>query len=180
MKESMRLRVEGYEGEFIVNPMPLDKGLKLCRTVDLMILRALKALDTLKEPIIKLILDGDMGDVTDEEIIGVVKNANIERVMEVFIEVIQTLDSDELLRFVQAMLSNVQYLSKDAGALDFSEMSTINRIFGGNISSIYRVMFAVMKYNNFTPFAIGGIGSLLKQTDSSTVPDQKVKPSANF
>lgn len=179
MKEVKELQISGLDGTFHLKPMPLLKGLKLCRKIETMIVKALKSVDAVKEPLLELILGGTESDVDNEELVQMVRGANIEKIMEVFLEVLTIMSDSEFEQFVFEMLSTCQYVRKGTGAIDFTEKSALDVAFGGNIASVYQVLYAIMEYNNFTPFAIAGIGNRIRQIGSSIVLAGKEAPLQN-
>jgi len=179
MKSTEKVKITGFAGEFEFSPIPLSKALKLNRKIERMTFNALKALESLKEPLIDFFLSSGDGDVSDEELVGMAKGANIERLMEVGEQVFSTMNDDEFLQFVKDVLQATKYISNEFGAIEVCDPSHFDRIFAGNVAGIYPVLFKAMKYNNFTPFAIAGIGNAMKKIGFSSVPAESQNPSEN-
>ena len=179
MKYAEKATITGFSGEFEFNPIPLSKALKLNRKIEKMTFNALKALESLKEPIIDFFLSSGDGEVSDAELVSMAKGANIEKLMEVGEQVFSTMNDDEFLQFVKDVLQNTKYISGEFGAIDVTDPSHFDKIFAGNVAGIYPVLFKAMKYNNFTPFAIAGIGNVIAKIGFSSVPAENQSPSEN-
>lgn len=181
MKKTQDLIINGIEGKFILKAMPLSQGLLLCRKIENMILTALKATDSIKEPIIDLIFGGaDVDNMSDGEFIGTLRKANIENVMKVFSEVLNTMSPTEFVKFTKDMTQSCQFIGDGVGAIDFtSSPDKLEEIFAGNIASIYILLFKIMEYNNFTPFAFASIGERIKTMFISNEPAQTEESSEN-
>lgn len=175
MKDQKEVLIKGFEGKFLFNPIPLNKALKLNRKIEKMTLNALKSLEALKAPLVDLLLSDKASDVSDAELAEIIKSTNVEKLIEVMEKVFGTLSDDEFETFVKELLYSTKFVAAGVGAIELSEDSTFQRVFAGNVAGIYPVIFEAMKYNNFTPFALAGIGNLIKKIGFSPVPagDQK-------
>jgi hypothetical protein len=178
MKSKETVKMKGFTGEFEYSPIPLSKALKLNRKIERMTLNALKALESLKEPLVDFFLS-EGTEATDGEIINMAKKANLEKLMEVGEQVFSTMDDEEFLQFVKDILQNTKYISSEFGAIDVTDAQYFDQIFAGNVAGIYPVLFKAMKYNNFTPFAIVGIGNVMDKIGFSSVPTQDQSTSEN-
>jgi hypothetical protein len=164
MKAPFKTKIEGFEGEFEFCPIPLSKALKLNRKIEKMTLNALKSLEALKAPLVDLILsEGSEEGVTDQELSNMVMSTDIEKLMEVGEKIFSTLSDDEFEQFVKDLLSSSKYIVVGLGAVDITDDKHFSQIFSGNVAGIYPVIFQSMKYNNFTPFALAGIGNVMKK-----------------
>jgi hypothetical protein len=179
MKESLEVQIEGIKGKFQINPIPLTRALKLNRKVERLTINALKALESLKEPLIDMFLSDGSDDVSDEEMIDMLRKANIEKTLGVIQEVISTMNDAEFEQFIKEMFKDVKCVVEGLGAVEVTDDQYFDKIFAGAVASIYPLLYEVMKYNNFTPFAVAGIGKLMNKINGSTMPAEKASDSEN-
>lgn len=179
MKESQKIKIEGFVGEFEFNPIPLSKALKLNRKIEKMTLNALKSLEALKAPLVDLFLSGSGADVSDQELANMIKSTDVEKLVEVGDKIFSTLSDDEFEVFVKDLLSYTKYTAVGLGVVDLCDDKMFQHVFSGNVAGIYPVIFQSMKYNNFTPFALAGIGNVMKKIGFSPVVAQGQVSSAD-
>jgi hypothetical protein len=119
---------------FQLNPLPALRALKLDKKVVTMIIPVFKGFEGL-----------------DQEI-------NLGAAIEAVSEALLKLEDNEYEKFILDILSTVQYLPSGKAPIEI-DSDVINNQFSGEIMSIYRLIFEVMKYNRFSPFEMVGDGN---------------------
>lgn len=103
---------------------------------------------------------------------------DLEAVSKAFSESLGRMKDDEFEKLVTDLLSSVLYLPTGAAPQELNP-ETINQVFRGKISLIYKLMFEVMRYNKFSPFELVGGGNVINKILSSTGPIKIQKKNGN-
>lgn len=91
------------------------------------------------------------------------QEVNIGEAVDGFGEALDRLGEDEYKKFILSLLSTTIVTVPGKPPETFSE-SVINEVFAGNALVLYQLVFEIMRYNNFTPFALIGKGGGKIQT----------------
>jgi len=91
-------------------------------------------------------------------------NIDFTKVAKVVSDVLSSLPDHEYEQIIISSLRGVVYLETGKAPEEIT-LPVFNRIFVGQLLSVYKVMFEVMKFNKFCFFElVGGIGSETKKT----------------
>ena len=90
-------------------------------------------------------------------------------------EALGRLPDTDFENLVTDLLSCVVYLPKGESPIELTSIQSINAIFCGEIVLIYKLLFEVMRFNKFSPFALleGGGMSILKTSGLSNIDTNK-------
>lgn len=143
MIEPKKLNIDGME--FTIHPMPALRALKLDKRIITMLLPIISGFKKLD-----LDSDIDMGAIVS----GISEGMN-------------KLDEATYEKLVIDMLSNVQCIPPGGEACQLDSAGSIDRVFVGNLLTVYKLMFEVMRHNKFSPFALVGDGNGIKKILSS-------------
>lgn len=128
------------DGErFYMQPLPLLRALCLD-----------KKILTLIAPIV-----GSM------DLSGISLDAEIEfdKIFESASTVLGKLSDEEFEKLVLDLLRSTLYIPEGETQQEITS-KVLNTVFSGNLLLIYKLMFEVMRFNKFTPFAMAGGGNL--------------------
>lgn len=145
MISSKKIELEGMT--FNVQPLPAMTAVKLDKKVLTVVLPAISGLKNLS-------LDSELD-------LGALSMA--------VSEALGRLPDSEFENLVIDLLSCVIYLPKGDSPVELTSIQQINSVFCGKIVLIYKLLFEVMRFNKFSPFALleGGGLSMLKTPGSS-------------
>jgi hypothetical protein len=87
------------------------------------------------------------------------KQIDLKTVFNGFAESLEKLSDVEFQKFVSDLLSTTQYLPEGKPPQEITP-DVIDSAFRGKILVIYKLLFEVMGYNQFTPFVLVGGGGL--------------------
>lgn len=134
--DSKTIEIDGVS--FVLYPIPVLKVMKLDKQLITMLLPSIP----------------DMSDI-DQEI-------DFGSILKNFSESLSNLSEKDYLSFVMDLLSKTQAQAPGSPAVEFTSEETLN-LFQGRLSTLYKLLFEIMKYNKFTPFelASGGLGMSL-------------------
>lgn len=127
MLEPKDLELDGRQ--FKLNPLKGFKAMRLDKKVVSLLLPVLKGVKDL-----------------DSEI-------NIGEALGGFSQALDDMKDSEYEKFVVDLLSCVQYFPEGKPPIEL-DRTTIDNEFMGNSLLLYKLMFEVMKYNQFSPFAL--------------------------
>ena len=158
MIEPKIIEIDGLE--FNLQPLPPLKSIKLDKKILSLLVPALGGLKNLS---------------LNQEI-------DMETVAKGISESLQKLDDKEFEKLIVDLFSGSLFLNKNVeqGEAPTEEINlgNINRIFAGSHTTIYKLMFEVMKFNKFSPFVLGD-GFAMKKIFTSPEQKDKVKKSGN-
>lgn len=133
---------------FYINLFDGRTALRLDRQVLRILAPALSGLDGVKELKGKSLLDAEI---------------NFGMIGRGISDSLSLLGEEEFDSFVNKMLS--QTFTRGAGDQAIPVLSQFDALFNRNFIDLYRLLFEVMRFNRFTPFALvgggGGIGAML-------------------
>ena len=147
MLEPKNITIE--DKEFNLNPLKIRTALRLDKKVISLILPLL----------------GGVKDL-DSEI-------NLGSALGKFSESLNALPDNEYEAFTNELFSTVTYLPKGEAPVELNQAMDI--AFQGNITSVYKLMWEIMKYNKFSPFELmaGGLGTLTTLISPKNTENEK-------
>ena len=74
-------------------------------------------------------------------------------------EALSAMDTSAFETLIQDLLSTTVHLPKGGSPAELNK-TVIDTIFQGGISTLYKLLFKVMKFNKFTPFEVVGGGNV--------------------
>ena len=140
--------------KFYFNPLPARLALKLDKQVITLITPALGGLK-----------DFDLKKYID-----------LKAIVEGIGEALRSLDGDDFIKLVLDLLCKTATCPEGEGP-QLIDGDIFDKVFSGNNKTVYKLMFAVMKYNKFLPFELGLGGSVMKKILSLNEKTKKVTPS---
>lgn len=138
--------------KFYFQPLPALMALKLDKKVITLIIPALGGVD-------KIDLDAKIDLKTITQSIG---------------GALRSLGDEEFEKFVLDLLSTSLYL-EDGNPQQEITKEKFDLIFMGKLPTVYKLIFAVMKFNKFSPFELLGGGNVMKKILSFTEKTKKEK-----
>lgn len=150
MIEPKTITIDGME--FNLRPLPIMKALKLDKrvvTILLPVLGGVKEFSLDAKVDLKTMADG-------------------------VAESLSRMENKDFEELVIDLLSGVIYLEPGKGAQEIT-LDIINRIFQGKLSTVYKLMFEVMKFNKFSPFELVAGGNVMNKIliSASTMQEEK-------
>lgn len=153
------------EMKFILHPLPAMRAMKLDKRVLTMLV-----------PIF-----GGLKDVSLESVI------DFEALSKGLSEALQSLSDKEFEILIMDLLSTTVYLSPNAAPAQIDSVQVFDSIFQGRMLTLYKLLFEIMRFNKFSPFAVLGDGSGIRkifssfgQTKSPKGSGKESAPSANL
>jgi hypothetical protein len=122
--------------EFNLTPLPVMRALKLDKKVISLIL-----------PLFSGIEEFDL----DAEV-------DITKMISAFSDSLSKMPDQEYQEFILNMLSTTIYCPSGGTPMEFNSEDSL-RAFQGDIISLYKLLWEIMKYNKFSPFAVVGGGN---------------------
>jgi hypothetical protein len=152
MIEPKTIEMDGLK--FQLHPMPSLKALRLDKKVIELLIPILGGVKELSFD-----AEIDLGKATDA-----------------LSESLRRMDDSEFEKFAVDLLSSAVYLPV-GGAPQEMNAETINSVFQGRISLMYKMIVEIMRYNKFSPFELVGDGNVVQRILSST--GQTASPKEN-
>lgn len=151
-------RNETIDGiEFYFQPLPAFTALKLDKQIISLIAPALGGLDSLDN----LSLDTDI---------------NLKVITQGIGKALDSFDSEEYEKFILSLLSFTLHIPGDGkNTPQPIDKQKFDQLFTGNLQTVYKLIFAVMKYNKFLPFVLGEGGPGMKKILSLLEKTKKEK-----
>ncbi len=137
MLETKDIEIEGHR--FQLRPLPVLKAARLDKKVI-----------TVLAPIL-----GTVKSLDDE--------INIEKAVKSVMDALSSLSDAEYEAFIIDLCSTVVYTAPGQQPIELGS-SDINKIFVGELKTLYKLMFEVMRYNKFSPFGLvegGNVTSIM-------------------
>jgi len=107
---------------------------------------------------------------------GLDSQIDLGKIMEALSESLSTLPDDDFEKFVLNILSRTVCIQKNKPPLEINE-ENFGIIFAGKLTTIYKLLWEVMKYNKFSPFVVAGGGAEALKTLTSIFPTSEKKKS---
>ncbi|MGD8707098.1 MAG: hypothetical protein PVI88_00255 [Nitrosopumilaceae archaeon] len=140
MEEQKELIIDGIK--FQLYPLNVMTALKLDKKVVSLLLPVLSGVD-----------DFDL----DAEI-------DLGKAMSAFSTSLANMKDEDFISFVKEMLSTIVVEVPGQAPTQIQSESEINTVFKGSIVTIYKLLWEVMKFNNFSPFVVADGGTGMIQT----------------
>lgn len=137
---------------FHFNPLPATMALKLDKEIITLITPALGGVDKL--------------DLST--------NINLKIVTQGIGEALRGLDGDSFIKFVLDLCSATGHTPK-GGVPELISNENFDKVFTGKNKTVYKLIFALMKYNKFLPFELLGGGNVMNIIRSLEEKTKKVK-----
>lgn len=142
--------IDGHE--FTIYDMPTIDKMKLDKRVVSLIAPALSGLEGAES------LDFDI---------------DFKAMAQAISSALKELSDNDFENLILKLFSNVQY-KKNNQVYEFRNKENINK-FDGKIMSLYKLAIEVMRFYEFTPFALAADGSAMTKTHSSKGPKKNLK-----
>lgn len=149
MLEPKKFKVEGLE--FYTQPLPVMTAMKLDKRVLALILPA---------------LDGLKGMKMDDEV-------DFGSLFPAISDSLVKLPDGEFEDLVLRLLSQTAFLEKGQTPIEINDPKVLDKIFGGALITLYKVLFEIMRYNKFSPFALMGDGFGMSKIHTSVEQTKK-------
>lgn len=152
--ENKKIIIEGKE--FHLTPLPVMRALKL------------------DKKIVSLILP----------IFGGIENFSLEaevdlsKMISAFSNSLSKMPDEDYQEFILSMLSTTIYCPSGGTPCEFSSENSLT-VFRGNLILLYKLLWEIMKYNQFSPFVVVGGGSQMIETFISEKLKTKQKESGS-
>lgn len=90
-------------------------------------------------------------------------NIDLGAAIDGFGTALDGMGEEDYKKFVLSLLSTVQVMAPNKPPIEI-DVNTLDSVFAGKALVLYQLMFEIMRYNNFTPFALLGRGGGKIQT----------------
>jgi hypothetical protein len=117
-------------------------------------------------------------------VLGGLKDLNLEAELDMagmsegITTALDRLEDNVLEKLLVDLFSTVIWSPEGGVPESLDSSATINKAFQGNLMGLYKLAFAVMRYNKFTPFALASIGGGMSKILGFAKETQKPKPLA--
>ena len=145
--KTITIKREGGDMEFFLSPLPALTAIKLDKRVLTLLLPALSGFKELS-------LDSSI------DLNALTKGVS---------EALGRMDDKDFEELVLQLLSTAVYQKQGSAPLELNDKHNINKVFGGELISLYKLLFEVMRYNKFSPFVLlEGGGSVMSRILTSS------------
>lgn len=162
------VKLEGSKKKFVLYRLPPRQALKLDKRMSELILCSLGASKS---------ADGSVGGLQVESLAGGLG------------KVLSTLSGDEFIELMTSLLSTTQVVFPDNAkqpSIQIDSEENFDKAFEGESpAKVYQLAFEVMRFNEFSPFALGemlknlGFGNVMKEMFSFNGPENPGTPDGN-